>query len=236
MGEREGIGFLHWFRIPDEPGEPRPPPPPKQEPDEDGFVFQIINAELDGTTAQFDFPGAWGLELRDVKSPASLLIEGDFVGWDAQGLVARGRRLPEDPGGRAARSTGWRWPASPRIRESPDNILLDVTAARTGRSRAGGQGTVHRHLRLWSEARRSRAAERHRHARRDSSGGGRADGGGRRAQAAAAGDRGSRVRGGRSEGRLRAAEDRRAHRGAGRRLRPPVPGAGSRAGVLAGSG
>ena len=24
-----------------------------------------------------------------MKSPASLLVEGDFVGWDAQGLVAR---------------------------------------------------------------------------------------------------------------------------------------------------
>jgi autotransporter translocation and assembly factor TamB len=139
MGEREGIGFLHWFRIPDDPDQPRPPPPPKQEPDEDGFVFQIINAELDGTTAQFDFPGAWGLELRDVKSPATLLIEGDFVGWDAQGLVARGGGylkiledvLPFDRVEVARVAT---------IREAPDNILLDVTAARTGRSVLVGKG------------------------------------------------------------------------------------------------
>ncbi len=198
-------------------------------------MFQIINAELDGTTAQFDFPGAWGLELRDVKAPASLLIEGDFVGWDAQGLVARGGgylKILEDvlPFDRVEVA---------RVATTP-RVARQYRAGRHRRAhraqRAGGQGTVHRHLRLWSEARRSRAPERHRHARRDSSGSGRADGGGRRAQAAAAGDRGSRVCGRRPEGRLRAAEDRRAHRGAGRRLRPPVPGAGSRAGVLAGSG
>ena len=138
MGEREGIGFLHWFRIPDDPDEPRPPPPPKQE-DDGGFLFQIVNADLDGTTALFDFPGAWGLELRDVKAPATLLVEGDFVGWDATGLVARGGGylkiledvLPFDRVEVARVAT---------IREAPDNIVLDVTAARTGRSVLVGKG------------------------------------------------------------------------------------------------
>jgi hypothetical protein len=102
-------------------------------------VFQIINADLDGTTAQFDFPGAWGLELRDVKSSLTLLIEGDFVGWDAQGVVARAGGylkilddvLPFDRVEVARVAT---------VREAPDNILLDVTAARTGRSVLVGKG------------------------------------------------------------------------------------------------
>jgi autotransporter translocation and assembly factor TamB len=139
MKTRDEIGFLQWFRIKEDEDAPRPPPPPKQEPDEGGFVFQIVNADLDGLTAEFDFPGAWGLVLRDVKSPASLLIEGSFVGWDAAGLVARKGGsltiltdvLPFDrvEVTRVATTRAW-----------PDNIFLDVAAAHTGRARLTAKG------------------------------------------------------------------------------------------------
>ena len=139
MGEREGIGFLRWFEIPDEPGAPRPPPPPKQDPDETEFVFQIVNVELDGLTALFDFPGAWGLELRDIKAPGTVLVEGDFVGFDVKNLVARKGgylRILDDvlPFDRVEVNR------VATTRDQPDNIQLDVAAGRTGASVLVGKG------------------------------------------------------------------------------------------------
>lgn len=108
--------------------------PPGAEP----FVFEIRNAKLDGLTAVFDFP-AWGLELRDIVAPASLLVDGDFVGWDVADLDARGGGflriladvLPFDRVwvNRVATTRDW-----------PDRIFLDLKAARTGRSTLRGKG------------------------------------------------------------------------------------------------
>ena len=132
----------------------RPRPRPRRPATGSGFVFQIVNAELAGLDAEFDFPGAWGLLLRDIHAPASLLLEGAFVGWDLQKLVARKGGylrilddvLPFDHVEVARVAT---------TREWPDNIFLDVAAARTGRSTLTAQGDVHRHLRVRAEARRS---------------------------------------------------------------------------------
>ncbi len=136
MAGREAIGFLDWFRI-GPPVVAVEPPPPKE--GEGGFVFQIVNAELAGLDAEFDFPGAWGLLLRDIHSPATLLLEGSFVGWDLKGLVARKGGylrilddvLPFDRVEVARVATTRDW---------PDNIFLDVAAARTGRSTLTARG------------------------------------------------------------------------------------------------
>jgi autotransporter translocation and assembly factor TamB len=136
MQKAEGIGFLAWFKVKPQDGSP----PPKAEEEGGGeFLFQIVNADLDGLTAQFDFPGAWGLELRDIKAPASLLLQGSFVGWDAWDLDARGggylkiieEVLPFDRVEVRRVAT---------TREWPDHIFLDVKAARTGRTTLVGKG------------------------------------------------------------------------------------------------
>jgi hypothetical protein len=137
MKNGKDIGFLAAFDSKNKPAEP--PPPPKPVSKEDEFVLQIVNAELDGFTAQFDFPGAWGLELRDIRSPASFILQGDFVGWDAPNLDARGGGylkiiddvLPFDrvQVGRVATTREW-----------PNDIFLEVKAARTGRSTLTAKG------------------------------------------------------------------------------------------------
>ncbi len=137
MARQDGIGFLAWFKIAgDRPAQPPPTDAPAQ-PSE--FVFQIVNADLDGLDAEFDFPGAWGLLLRDIHAPASLLLQGPFVGWDVQKLVARKGGylrilddvLPFDQVEVARVATTRDW---------PDNIFLDVAAARTGRSTLRARG------------------------------------------------------------------------------------------------
>ena len=178
----------------------------------------------------FDFPGAWGLELRDVKSPATLLIEGDFVGWDAQGLVARNGGYLKHPGGRAALRPGRGGPGGhhPRVRPTTSSWTSPppapggrcwrprgsspastATGSRTGEPEPPSGIDMHAEFTEAADALAAVAAGPQAAGLRI----GRATGDGRR----------------RSEGRLRAAEDRRAHRGAGRRLRQPVPGARSRA-------
>jgi hypothetical protein len=128
----DDTGFLVAF---DPPGVKPPPPPPgtkSLEPTGDPFFFQIVNADLQGLTAVFDFEG-WGLELRNSVSPVSLIVDGKFVGWDAKGLVARNggylrimqEVLPFDRVEVTRVAT---------TREWPDEIYLDVKAARTGRS------------------------------------------------------------------------------------------------------
>ena len=139
MARQDAIGFLAWFRSGAPEVVPPPPPPEKKAGDEGGFVFQIVNAELAGLDAEFDFPGAWGLLLRDIHGPATLLVEGEFVGWDLQKLVARKGGylrilddvLPFDRVEVARVATTRDW---------PDNIFLDVAAARTGRSTLTARG------------------------------------------------------------------------------------------------
>lgn len=138
MKKDKGIGFLSAFD-PKNPSPPPPPPPPGAK-KEKGFVFQIVNAELDGFRAIFDFPGVWGLDLRDIHAPASLLVDGEgFVGWDVVGLEARQggylrvmtEELPFDSVVVARVAT---------TREWSDDIFLDLKMARTGRSELIGRG------------------------------------------------------------------------------------------------
>ncbi|HEY0712983.1 MAG TPA: translocation/assembly module TamB domain-containing protein, partial [Polyangia bacterium] len=119
-GQLTGVGFLATFKAPD----------PDDEPPDPNFRFEIRNARLLGVDIQFDFPGAWGLLLRDVHAPASLLVQGPFVGWSTENLDARrggyldivGERLPWDRAKvRKAETT----------RAFPNDIFLDVEAAET---------------------------------------------------------------------------------------------------------
>jgi len=138
MEKLKGIGFLAAF----DPKHPSPPAPPKPPgaPKEKGFVFQIVNAELDGFRAIFDFPGAWGLDLRDIHAPASVLVDGEgFVGFDVTNLEAReggylkviSEVLPFDQVfvNRVATTREW-----------SDDIFLDLRLARTGHSELTGKG------------------------------------------------------------------------------------------------
>lgn len=137
MAKLKGIGFLASF-------DPKNPPPPTPKPavpkEEQPFVFQIVNANLDGFRAIFDFPGVWGLDLRDIHAPASLLVDGKgFVGWDVVGLEARkggylmvmDQVLPFDNVlvNRVATTREW-----------SDDIFLDLAMARTGKSELVGKG------------------------------------------------------------------------------------------------
>jgi hypothetical protein len=138
MAKLPGIGFLASF----DPQKPSPPPPPRPPgaPKEKPFVFQIVNAELDGFRAIFDFPGVWGLDLRDIHAPASVLVDGEgFVGWDVTNLEARQggylkvmtETLPFDAVyvNRVATTHEW-----------SDDIFLDLRLAKTGRSALVGKG------------------------------------------------------------------------------------------------
>ena len=138
MKKLKGIGFLDAF----DPKNPAPPPPPKPPgaKKEKGFVFQIVNANLDGFRAIFDFPGVWGLDLRDIHAPASLLVDGEgFVGFDVTQLEARqggylmvmNETLPFDSVlvDRVATTREW-----------SDDIFLDLRVAKTGHSHLSGKG------------------------------------------------------------------------------------------------
>ncbi|HEX7507035.1 MAG TPA: hypothetical protein VF550_09700, partial [Polyangia bacterium] len=138
MTKLKGIGFLDAFD-PKHPAPPPPPPPPGAK-KEKGFVFQIVNADLNGFRAIFDFPGVWGLDLRDIHAPASVLVDGEgFVGFDVVGLDAReggylmvmDQVLPFDSVlvDRVATTREW-----------SDDIFLDLRQAKTGRSELLGKG------------------------------------------------------------------------------------------------
>jgi autotransporter translocation and assembly factor TamB len=147
MKRSEDVGFLAALQPKGSAPSPSPrgpdggaPPPRPEPPAEEGtFLFQIVNADLQGLTALFDFPGVWGLELRDTKGTASFVLDGDFVGWDAPNLDARGGgylRVLEDvlPCDRVhVRRVA-------TLRDRPNDIFLDVAGARTGRATLVGRG------------------------------------------------------------------------------------------------
>jgi hypothetical protein len=119
-GQLTGVGFLRTFASPKVDDEPPDP----------NFRFEIRNARLLGVDIKFDFPGVWGMLLRDVHAPASLLVQGPFVGWSTENLEARrggyldvvGQRLPWDRAVvRKAETT----------RAFPNDIFLDVASAET---------------------------------------------------------------------------------------------------------
>ena len=131
---KKGIGFLATF----DPKHPSPPAPPDAKP-EKGFSVRIFNAQLNGLRVVFDFPHVWGFDLRDLHAPAWLQVEDGFCGWEAVGVEARGggyltvldQVLPFD-------SVKVKQVAT--LREYSDDIFLDLTAGKTGRSTLVGKG------------------------------------------------------------------------------------------------
>lgn len=134
------IGFLAALVPVPDPKRPRLPPDPtaKVQP----FTFELVRARLDGLTATFDFPGAWGLELRDCQGEASfelIVAQNAAVFFDVTNLHARRGGylrviedvLPFDDVQVARVAT---------TRERPADIFLDVSAGRTGRSTLVGKG------------------------------------------------------------------------------------------------
>ena len=126
---------------------PALPPSPisKTEPSGPGSYFEIVDAELADLNALFDFPGAWGLELRHARANASLKQSNvdrkhPFFGFDAGPVIAEGGgwlRIMDDnllPFDRVAIT---------RIATTPersDDIFLDLREAKTGRSTLTGKG------------------------------------------------------------------------------------------------
>jgi autotransporter translocation and assembly factor TamB len=143
MKDKPGIGFLQVFRpageaeAPVVPARPAPPPPPPP-PDPDPFQLKIVNVELAGMTAVFDFP-MWGFELRNLHGPGSLDLDGDYVGWQVQHLTARegsSLRIADEvlPFDHLEVNRGG------TSRDRPDDILVDLKSGRTGRSSMWAQG------------------------------------------------------------------------------------------------
>ena len=134
---KKGIGFLATFD-PKHPSPPAPPPSPGAKP-EKGFAVRIFNAQLNGLRVVFDFPHVWGFDLRDLHAPAWLQVEDGFCGWEAVGVEARGggyltvldQVLPFD-------SVKVKQVAT--LREYSDDIFIDLTAGKTGRTTLAGKG------------------------------------------------------------------------------------------------
>jgi autotransporter translocation and assembly factor TamB len=140
MKDGSGIGFLAALA----PRNP-PPPKPKDAPAGPGSYFEIASAELGDLDAIFDFPGAWGLELKHARARASLIQstvdpKHPIFGFDAGPVVAEGggylrilddNVLPFDRVtiNRVATTQDW-----------PDDIFLDLPSADTGKSRLTGKG------------------------------------------------------------------------------------------------
>jgi translocation-and-assembly-module (TAM) inner membrane subunit TamB-like protein len=129
------IGFLAALA-------PKTPSPPQPGP---GSLFEITGAELGDLTAMFDFPGAWGLELRHAHGSVSLIQSSvdpkhPVFGFDARSVVAEGGgwlRILDDnllPFQRVVINR------IATTAAAPDDILLDLGEADTGRSKLTGKG------------------------------------------------------------------------------------------------
>ena len=132
------IGFLAALVGPPPPlppgAKPRPPPEPSD------FLMELVSVKLNGLTAHFDFPGAWGLLLTDVHGDVNFILDGDFVGWDATDLHAgKGSYLRildnevvpfDDVVVKRVATT----------REWSNDIFLEVKSGRSGRSVLTGKG------------------------------------------------------------------------------------------------
>ncbi len=139
MKKRPGIGFTAWFAVKAKIlAAAKKTAPPSD--GGGGFLLQIVNCQLDGFTAIFDFP-AWGLELRDILAPATLVVEQApgkplFVGWDVKPVHARkGGFLRISPSEKMVAVLPFDDVDVARVattREKPNDILLDVRAAKTG--------------------------------------------------------------------------------------------------------
>ena len=123
-----------------------PPPPVPGAPPDPGSFFQITGAELGDFTAMFDFPGAWGLELRHIHGHASVIQSTidpgkPIFGFDARSVVAEGGgwlRILDDnvlPFDRVVINR------ISTTQDAPDDIVLDLGEADTGRSQLTGKGS-----------------------------------------------------------------------------------------------
>lgn len=136
----EGIGFLAALAP-----KNAPPPPPADKASGPGSFFEIAGAELGDLTALFDFPGAWGLELRHAHARASLKQSSvdpkhPSFGFDAGPVVAEGGgwlRILDDNVLPFDRVTINRVATTP---DWPDDIFLDLPSAQTGRSVLSAKG------------------------------------------------------------------------------------------------
>ncbi len=143
LASKDGIGFLAALD-PKTPPKPRPPgsPPPKGP----GSYFEIVGAELGDLNVLFDFPGSWGLELRHVHARTSLKQSSvdrahPTFGFDAGPVVAAGGgwlRILDDNVVPFDRVTINRVATTP---EAPDDIILDLPEAATGRSKLAAKGS-----------------------------------------------------------------------------------------------
>ncbi len=134
----DAIGFIAAL-APKTPGPPAPPGTP-------GSFFQLGGAELGDLTAIFDFPGAWGLELRHIHGQASVIQSTvdplhPVFGFDARSVVAEGGgwlRILDDnllPFERVVINR------ISTTQDAPDDIVLDLGEADTGRSKLTGKGS-----------------------------------------------------------------------------------------------
>ena len=143
MGNEPNIGFLAALA----PRGAAPPPPTDADKAKaaPGGFFHIVNAELGDLNAVFDFPGAWGLELRHAHATASIIQSAvdpthPIFGFDAGPVVAEGggwlRILADNvlPFDRVVITR------VATTQERPDDIFLDLEAAETGHSRLVGKG------------------------------------------------------------------------------------------------
>jgi hypothetical protein len=138
MAHSEGIGFLAALG----PKTPPTKPPPHDAP---GSFFEIASAELGDLDVIFDFPGSWGLELRHTHARASLIQSSvdpkhPVFGFDAGPVISDGGGylkildnyvLPFDRVAinRVATTKDW-----------PDDIVLDLAGAETGKSNLVAKG------------------------------------------------------------------------------------------------
>jgi len=133
-----GIGFL------DALASKHPGPPKPIDPKVPGGFFSLQDAALGDLTVQFDFPGAWGLELRhasvhaDLEQSAVNPLNPTF-GFVASRVIAQGGgylRVLDDvlPFDRVEVNEVSTRPAR------SDDIFLDLPLARTGGSILKGKG------------------------------------------------------------------------------------------------
>jgi autotransporter translocation and assembly factor TamB len=140
MQHEEGIGFLAALA----PKTPPPPRPPGT-PDGPGSLFEITGSELGDLDAIFDFPHAWGLELRHAHARASLIQstvdpKHPVFGFDAGPVVAAGGgylRIMDDNTLTFDKVSIRRVATTP---DWPDAIFLDLEGGDTGRSQLAGKG------------------------------------------------------------------------------------------------
>ncbi|HVZ74480.1 MAG TPA: translocation/assembly module TamB domain-containing protein [Polyangia bacterium] len=136
MEKTEGIGFLAALA---------PKVPPKEVYTGPGSFFEITSSELGDLDAIFDFPGAWGLELRHAHANASLIQstvdrKHPVFGFDAGPVVATGGgylKIMDDNVLPFDRVVINRVSTTP---DRPDDIFLDLGEGIEGKSKLVAKG------------------------------------------------------------------------------------------------